>query len=413
MNENRPPSLVAQRIVAAAVALLFGIGTLFASIDVPRSQWFIPMSPFGWHRLIVVYAVAALPLAWLIGSLTPNRFVFAVPAIALAVAGVLLSAWFGPEIGRFLHRCQSGFLVRHLIRIAWCVALEAPWFAAAAASFDKERVSVNAGILALVVGLLPAAFYAHVLCQTRTEAATEFWRKWRVVRAREEVWRLVDVGSGFPLGEEEDGSGGVVDVSALTALGRLDKNYENLWLEINRLQALPSPTKESRLLLADHLVALDAWHYAKRAIGELAEEDVTAALRVAQILQREEAWEESSTAFLGAIKLAPTAGDDAPSLKAYIYDSLAFNARELNRPEAAEAWYCRGLEELPEYTAHFHNQLGRHFELLGRVYEAEEHFRIAHETDPKRFPRSEGLLHRILSNGTPVGIFAPEASNYK
>ena len=73
----------------------------------------------------------------------------------------------------------------------------------------------------------------------------------------------------------------------------------------------------------------------------------------------------------------------------------------------AEAFYREALDKLPPFYAHFHNQLGRHFELLGRVREAEREFQIAHDADPEEFPKSKGLLHRVLSNGTPVGNLRP------
>ena len=55
------------------------------------------------------------------------------------------------------------------------------------------------------------------------------------------------------------------------------------------------------------------------------------------------------------------------------YDGLAFNARASKRPADAEAAYREGMQRLPAAAAHFHFQLGRHYQLAGRPVHAPIH----------------------------------------
>ena len=116
-NETRPSSLLFQRCVASVIALTFSIGAVWLALDVARAERLIPIAPFGWYRMIVIHAIAALPLSWLIGSLVPNRRIVAPFLLMIGITAAMATVWFGNGMGAVLHHGQSGFLVRHLARV--------------------------------------------------------------------------------------------------------------------------------------------------------------------------------------------------------------------------------------------------------------------------------------------------------
>jgi tetratricopeptide (TPR) repeat protein len=85
----------------------------------------------------------------------------------------------------------------------------------------------------------------------------------------------------------------------------------------------------------------------------------------------------------------------------YAYDGLAHNARAAGRPAEAEAAYRDGLEQVPGAAAHFHFQLGRHYQGGGRPGLALEHLHEAVRLDPARFAAPARPLIGELRRSTP------------
>src|SRR5205823_10067605 len=75
-------------------------------------------------------------------------------------------------------------------------------------------------------------------------------------------------------------------------------------------------------------------------------------------------------------------------------NGIAYNARETGQHAVAEAVYLRGLAEMPSAAAHFHFQLGRHYQLGGRSFRAAEHLRKAAALAPQTYAQA---AQRILS----------------
>src|SRR5207249_4479740 len=110
-----------------------------------------------------------------------------------------------------------------------------------------------------------------------------------------------------------------------------------------------------------------------------------AALLQAAVLQDRGRWEESSRGYRWALALlAGASATDPGALGGQVkaYEGLAFNARERKAYREAEATYHEALERLPQAQAHFHFQLGRHYQLGGRPGPALHHLQTAAQLDP-------------------------------
>ena len=437
----------ASKLIGALVAASASIGVLAYSADGWRADEGIAASPFGWYRVMVVHALAALPLAWAIADTAAMR----VPLlgqrrlvgvwIVLGVAAGLAGLAAGPFVGEALDTVGAGFVPRLVLRTCWCVALQVAWFLAArglgstsSESIRRPAAQLNLFALSLVVALAMPASYLDKLIDEQTKIATRHWGEDHFLRAWKITVRLCDLGSARGLGDSQGGdsqggdsqggdsqgadSQGAGMAAPRVARRRLLKNVETARREIDRLEGLDRDDRQRRLL-AGLLAAVDRLEEAKAEIEPLAGRKAEAALTLARFLQEQRHWRQSNRHLLAAIDLAradrskdAAVLEENAKIQRRAYDALVFNERHRNRGATADRFYFEAIERLPDDAAYFHYGLGRHYELEGRPRLAVEHFEKAHALD-RTYERPAGVLTRILSNNTPVGLFSPSASSHK
>jgi len=411
--------------VAVSIAVLFLAGGLLGgSTDVA-------ISPFGYHRVIVVHALTSLLLSWSIaGLLVPSQRSFGVTAAWLAGGSgvLLLTIAFGRQVGIELDHAEIGYLGRMPVRVLWCVALQLPWCVFARSierptSTQKPTPTrtvgsiVNRFALALVVALVIPYGYINTLTQKQTEIAKSLWQKERMVKALPVVRRLCAIGSPRSFGVSRTPDGRRQTVSARSASETLRQAIDYYSEEVRLLQSGPLDDPQ-RIRLAERLSSLGRLDEAQAALQPIASRHVVAAVIMAQTYQEQFQLSEGSRWYETAIRLArsttpanPTEAAMLVEIQKRAYNALAGNARELRQFERAVGYYNEAIDRLPSHRAYFHYQLGRYYKEVGAPVRSAEHLGKAHELSPNEYGRADSVLVGVLSTGTPVGIFAPSASD--
>ena len=181
----------------------------------------IPISPFGWNRVIVVHTLSTLMLSWsvalfissMLRTIKARRF-----AVVWSVLGLTM-AWLtflgGGLIEPLLNSIQAAYLPRLLCRILWCTLLQVPWCLVGLSAIRAEGTSRPVRMvrphlfgLAMVTAVgLPISFLA-VFCEAQTRTARDYWQQTRLIDAKRLVQRLYDLGSTVSLGERTASGGG-------------------------------------------------------------------------------------------------------------------------------------------------------------------------------------------------------------
>ncbi|MBN2296314.1 MAG: tetratricopeptide repeat protein [Pirellulales bacterium] len=430
-------------LIALPVALMFSIGPLVLAGN-SQEPGSLAVAPFGWNRVVVVHAITALPLSWILSlaasrawPMLRRRWTVLLWTIAgVDIAGLTIFA--GNFVSQELAAHDAGSITRLVLRITWCLLLQIPWCLAALAMQKPEFVSpadsninlrypltiANFICWSLVVAIVIPISFVNGLTASQATIAREHWRALRIEKARQIVLRLFDVGSTQSLGSSENNTANNShnnmmqrDILSKQALKMLNENVEFLSTQIKALRA-GALTESQQLLLGKYYAALDRNTQACEMIELLAHTNAEAAVTLGEIEQRQGHWQAANQWFIKAIDLArqekshdPDTVAENKKLQTFAYDALARGARELKQFEQAEAFYHEAIEELPNRAAHFHAQLALHCDLGGRPAEAIVHQLKAHELDPNQHSAPASLTTKIFSNSTPVGIFAPAASN--
>jgi len=355
-----------------------------------------PHSPFAAQRLIAVHVLASLPLA--IGItlfLSPaipradRRFVLLSGVIWLVLN--LFSSTLGRLVGPALDAAGTGFVERVLVRVVWVLVLELPpciaiWSAMALTPIRPPRLALALATLAAVA---PPALFADRLAEQWTRQAEEALADLRLDDARRLLTGLTDLGSTTPVG-------GHAPSRQLAAV-------REQWAALEKVVARPLPESAApaaRVERARLLGVLGRLDDAAALAEPLADSDANAAILLAVVRQKQKRFGESSDGYRKSLALF----GDAPGTiagRVQAYDGLAFNAREQRQPAEAEAAYREGMERLPAAAAHFHFQLGRHYQLAGRPVNALEHLHEAVKLDPSRYAEPARPLIADLTRSTP------------
>jgi hypothetical protein len=367
----------------------------------------LALAPFGWTRVLVVHLLAMLPLSVLITLLIKKQAAnWVSPSMAWvwAVIGVGLVWWTvqdGASIGDSYNRRQVGFEARLVLRFVWCLMLQVPWclFGQSLTGRNlKEKVDAaqpgaGAVLLALVVAVALPGVYATAVIDTQAKKAEELLRGGRQARVQGLIEGLCDLGREKPLA-------GVMPHKLRVDLREALRGYTAA-----ARQPLPeSATTAARLERARLFAVLDRYDEAERLLKPLAEANPEATLLLAAILQDRQRWDESSQYYRKALEmLAASPPDDPAALAGRVkgYDGLAFNARGRKAPREAEAYYLEALELLPAACAHFHFQLGGHYQISGRPGQAIEHLQTAARLDPARYDEPARSLIEEMTLHTP------------
>jgi len=429
--------------IGILLAAVVSVGALLLATPVGD---LLPVSPFGWQRIVVVHCLSTLPLAWVIAASLP-------PAPSVRSSRFRSLVWFGVGVlvalstiglgftmDRFLARERVGFTGRLVVRAVWCLVLQVPWLAAAGVRFARPAignvpgpgaslgVARTLGLLGALTGCgIPAAYLAQFVA-TQTERAEQLCRKPRLRSAEQLLRRLVAVGSGRPVAVVAFSSGRVARLAPARALDFQRQQAQQVAAAVDALQAVwqqNSLDNDSRLNLARLLATLENMADARRVLAPIASTDPRAAFLLAQLLQDAKAWRESSRWFETSLRLAHAGGTGQQEdrdiaggsgqssaragasgrlshpvrqttgrdekLLSDAYDALAYNARELKQYDQAEQIYFRAMEKLPTRQAYFHHQLARHYKLAGRTLAAQQQEREAHRLNPGMYERPVGV----------------------
>jgi tetratricopeptide (TPR) repeat protein len=251
---------------------------------------------------------------------------------------------------------------------------------------------LGAGVLlltALAAVALPAV-YAAALIDSQTKKAEELLQGMRLARVQGVVQGLCDLGSTTPL----------ADLSPATLRAQIGQTLQAY--QAIAARPLPEPASPpARLDRARVLAILDRPVEAIRHLTPLAESDPAATLLLAAVFQDQQRWEESSRRYRQALTMlaaAPSTEAAALAGRVKAYNGLAFNARACKAYQEAEAVYQEALNQLPAAQAHFHFQLGRHYQSGGRPGKAIEHLQTAARLDPNFAEPARPLIEEMTAH---------------
>lgn len=417
---------------AVAVAAVVSTAALILAAGVDRRSLGLSTSPFGWNRIIVIHTLSTLVLSWwfarVLGQLIPElkeRWMTPVwggVGILIAVLTVLA----GIAVDALLDSNQSGYTARLVCRIAWCMALQVPWYMTAlAATKGPSRPAVFSTMNLLAFSVMtavgiPASFLAVFLGQ-QTEYARGHWQQAELLDAMLLVQRLYDVGSTVSLGGRSlgDGASVLVEVTPQAALRELRNNLTFMQDEIKQLEAAPA-SRDQALQLAQCYLSVGRTDDAEAKLKALAKDDPSSAIILAGLYKDNERTEDSRTWAKKALQLAQQtkpANEHEQFLNEKVqmqaYDMLAVFAGEVADFQQAEKYLLDALGRLPSLRAEIHDRLGKHFEFIGELTKASEHQREAARLDPEQFSDPASLVSKMLESGAPVGLARPKSSRYK
>jgi tetratricopeptide (TPR) repeat protein len=294
-----------------------------------------------------------------------------------ALAVILISVSLAPALVAWLGSSVADFSARFVVRCVWSLALLLPW-CVLAATFDRvreSRGSVTAPLLRFVLLVAVASsvpwIFADHLARQQAELAGELLASGKYAEAHAPVLALCDVGSS----REINGQSPTVVARELAT--RTAAYFASLERPLSK-----SASDGERVARAQAHARFGQLKAARAELVAIVEHDVEACLLVAATYQEEGNFTESNRFYLHARSLAGEK-DERAAIRAI--DGLAFNARAVSRHDDAANLYRAGLAEFPVAAAHFHFQLGQHYQLGGRPWLAAEHFEQAAALEPKPY----------------------------
>lgn len=390
-------NLPRQLLLVSILALVVPAAALTWA-DADRRAAGLVGSPFGWGRILAAHLLAGLPLAVLLAR-QPARLGSGVRLVGLGAA-LLVTAWtvlVGETAAPFLDAAGTGFWGRLMVRSCWCLALQVPWFLAAA---PTALSAIPVGWLswltaALAAFILPGTLAAAFITEQAGKAA-ELLGSGRLVQARNVVWGISDLSGPESLKELKDTS----PVQLIRELGFQIAALQRACARPLSAAAGPEAAYERAFMLAQ----LDRLDEAVAVLGR--PETPHALLLLAAVRQAQERFDASNAAYEQVLQTQrPMLGYDPAARALYrrACDGLAFNARACGTPAAAELVYRTALQEQADLAerAYFHFQLAGHYQRGGRPLAALEHLDQAVQLDPATFSRPAESMRRELRQFTP------------
>lgn len=368
-----------------------------------RAAHGMAVKPFGWPSLLVVQCLAAVPLAAVIAGWLTKRMKVRSP-IPMTIAGVLFagggyfaSAWLGDTLDSF----PADFVSRCAVRSLFCLLLALPWAVAARAGAAPAVGSWVRLVVGLAIVFVLPGVGAEKLAKEASDDAVDELAARRITRAS----RLVD---------------GVCDLDPFR-LERI-KGPKNL-IEFRRSLVAEQKAMADRIAAEDvtklrpddrqshaiTLIQLDRPTEAEPILRELVKTRPPANLPLARALHLMRRYDESDdavrellTAGLPELGANPLHDRTPQARKACLdgFELMAENATKRGSNADREAVLRRGLEQMPSEQVYFHFQLGRHFKLTGRPFEAVKELNEAVRLDKSFEPSAEAIL-RDIRESTP------------
>jgi hypothetical protein len=372
---------------------------LFAAVGPTLALWLaapperaahgMAVPPFGWPSLLVSHTLSAVPLAAVLAGRLMRRAEFRVTP-GLAVAGGVLTAvggWYAAAaLGHYLDADAAGFYTRSAARSVFCVLLATPWLI----HLPPAGGWVGVPTAVALAFLLPGVYSAKLAGEKLDQAEGEY-RLSRLVRTRELLTGVGDL----------DPDRAVKWAGRPPSVSRLRTAVE---ADIDRLTKQVTARPVRTLEYAQALIGLDRLAEAESLLRDRASDDPLARLVLGECLLLKERWTDSESALrAGLAAYLPTAAADPVAAARCVtaFDLLAENATKRGATGEREAVLREGLEKLPAQAAYFRFQLGRHYQLSGRPFDAVREFEAAVEADPNLQPQVEPPLRNIREH-TPA-----------
>jgi hypothetical protein len=388
------------------------------------------MTPFAWPRLVLIHVVCCLPLAVQCSrSICPQSTLPRRSVTLFWIGLTAIASWtvgFGGNALATIAIGEPAFLVRHAWRVATVLALQVPVLAAVTTLAPRPAdLPTSAGAAqGLTLGILLAWFVPHsylsVYLPQQTRHAESIWQQSRLSEAQVVLLRLCDVGSGVsvavpwtPLSVQKPSH-----VEPRQARTQVDAQLAACWTQIHAIRTAPA-TPAARFQLGRLLIAVGEWPAAHNALTEAAQSIPEAASTLAQLhhiagdLEGSVFWAKRALLSLSSSSETRrrTSSFNDELLSAYF--AAAMFAGESGDLRRAESYLCEALERVPGRSAAVHEQLARHYEFVGDIAEAREHRRAAAVLDGNGYEPLESFLFQVLSNGAPIGLSRPGASQYR
>ena len=374
------------------------------------------VAPFGWSAVIVVCALATLPLAvvaargaCVLWPVLRHRW-----AVVLLVPLGLLLGWltlqYGGSLGPRLRQQEVGGLLRMAIRIFWPLALQLPWALLALQRGGegseprelKPRRALGLSTAAVAIAVVLPNIYLDDVVRRRIDEVNATLRQGRLAEAVASLEPICQVGASQALVFVVEGRSLARPIEARRYW---EEQIDELVAQVARLRREES-TPAARYTIALAQRALGDVAGARRELSDLAEHDAAAALLLAQTYYDEQDWSGAERRYRRAAQLAED--HEQPSQLRIAYDALAAVAGQQRRFHEAEAVYLRAIEQLPDEEAHFRFELGRHYKNVGRPLEARRQWESAARLDPAQFQKLvEAAIAGELNSLTPGCLLGP------
>ncbi|MCH8923307.1 MAG: tetratricopeptide repeat protein [Planctomycetes bacterium] len=370
------------------------------------------IAPFGWPAVIVVHALATLPLAAAAAhgacALWPVlRYRWAV--VLLVPVGLLLG-WltfqYGGSLGPRLRQHEVGSLLRMAIRMLWPLALQLPWTLLALQRGGemkeaqpeppelKPRRVLGLSMAAVAIAVVLPNVYVDDVVGRRMREVDDTLQDGQLAKAVKLLERLEHFGASQAL---------------LSVEQQVTMKQNRLKDLIMQQPADPRQADERHFEMAQIYRSLGQYGAARIALDDLPDRYPPAAELMAIIYRDHQQWEESARWFRRATRpLTRVSSDEEIIYEVRRLDSLAYVLRAQRKYGRIEKMYNDAIERLPPQEAYFRFQLGRHYELVGRPIEARRQWEEAARIDPEQFQQPvEAAIAGELNSPTPGCLLGP------
>lgn len=394
-----------QQIIALSLAFAAALSLVLAGGEQT-------IAPFGWRVVIVVHALATLPLAVAaahgVCALWPvlrHRW-----AVVLFVPAGFLLAWltlkYGSATGARLRQQEIGSLLRMAIRVLWPLALQLPWTLLALQRGEemkgqqpeptefKPRRMLGLSIAAIAIAVVLPSIYVDDLVRRRTREVDATLKDGQLAKATELLEPLEHFGAS----------------QAMRYVEQQVTIKQDRLRELDRKRpANPRHADERQLERAKIYRSLGQYDAARLALDDLPERYPAAAELMAIISRDHQQWDESALWFRRAVRpLIASAAEEEVLYEVGRLDNLAYVLRAQRKYRQIETMYVEAIERLPQQEDHFRFQLGLHYRLVGRPLEARRQWEEAARLDPAQFQdRVDKEIAGEMNLRTPGCLLGP------